>query len=525
MRGGSILEIRNSKFLRNTAPAGGGLDLHVYDNSTVVIQDTLFQGNRASAGVGGAGRIVLHSGTVQIVGVTFEDNEASVSGGALAIVGAGVADLYDSTLSSFNLTGTQFINNRALDGADALFLANGNSTIVNALFASDEAANPGAAIQFVSPGKLTILHTTIASPIPNNKSAIAVAGDGTVNIQTTIISGHAIGIETTGTGTVFEDYNLFYGNGADSSGSVTSGGHRRVGDPAFADPTAFDYHLTADSAAINRGVDVGVAVDFEGEPRPQAGAFDIGYDESPFSTQYELTVSTSGPGSGAVGSNPPGINCGGACDEAFKYGTVVTLTATAATGSTFAGWGGACGGSDACSVTMDAPKSVTATFALISYQLTTATAGTSSGSISLNPPGGTYTPGTVVAVTATPATGSTFSGWSGACTGSGACNVTMDAAKVVTATFTLNSYALTTATAGAGSGSVSLNPAGGTYSHGTVVAVTATPAASSTFTGWSGACMGSGACNVTMHGDRTVTASFDLASGAGAAAYLPLIMR
>ena len=329
----------------------------------MVIQDTLFQGNRASAGVGGAGRIVLHSGTVQIVGVTFEDNEASVSGGALAIVGAGVAGALGQ--SSFNLTGTQFINNRALgDGAGGLFLANGNSTIVNALFVSDKAANPGPAIQFVSPGKLTILHTTIASPIPNSKSAIAVAGDGSVNIQNTIISGHAIGIETTGTGAVFEDYNLFYGNGVDSSGSVTSGGHKRVGDPAFADPTTFDYHLTVDSAAINRGVDVGVAVDFEGEPRPQAGAFDIGYDESPFSSQYELAVSTSGAGSGAVGSNPPGINCGGDCDEAFKYGAVVTLTVTATTGSTFAGWGGACGGSGACSVTMDAPKSVTATFAL-----------------------------------------------------------------------------------------------------------------------------------------------------------------
>ena len=80
---------------------------------------------------------------------------------------------------------------------------------------------------------MTILHTTIASPIPNSKSAIAVAGDGSVNIQNTIISGHAIGIETTGTGTVFEDYNLFYGNSADSSGSVTSGGHRAHGRPGL----------------------------------------------------------------------------------------------------------------------------------------------------------------------------------------------------------------------------------------------------------------------------------------------------
>jgi uncharacterized repeat protein (TIGR02543 family) len=73
-------------------------------------------------------------------------------------------------------------------------------------------------------------------------------------------------------------------------------------------------------------------------------------------------VSKSGAGSGVVGSNPAGINCGGDCSEAYRHGTVVTLTATADTGSTFAGWSGACTGSGACSVTMDGNKSVTATF-------------------------------------------------------------------------------------------------------------------------------------------------------------------
>jgi hypothetical protein len=125
--------------------------------------------------------------------------------------------------------------------------------------------------------------------------------------------------------------------------------------------------LTAASAAINRGVDAGVTADFAGEPRPQAGGFDIGYDESPFPSQYELTVSKSGAGSGVVGSAPPGVNCGGDCSEAYHYGAVVTLTATPAAGSTFTGWNGACTGSGACVVTMDGTKSVTATFSLGSF--------------------------------------------------------------------------------------------------------------------------------------------------------------
>jgi hypothetical protein len=42
-----------------------------------------------------------------------------------------------------------------------------------------------------------------------------------------------------------------------------------------------------------------------------------------------------------------------------------------------------------------------------------------------------------VTLTATPATGSTFTGWSGACTGTGTCAVTMDAAKNLAATFNI----------------------------------------------------------------------------------------
>jgi hypothetical protein len=161
---------------------------------------------------------------------------------------------------------------------------------------------------------------------------------------------------------------------------------------------------------------------------------------------------------------------------------------------------------------MNGAKNVTATFTLNSYALTTATAGTGSGTVTLSPAGGTYSHGTVVTVTNTPATGSTFTGWSGACTGSGACVVTMTGAKSVTTSFSLNSYALTTATAGTGSGTITLSPAGGTYSHGTVVTVTNTPAADSTFTGWSGACTGSGDCVVTMNGTKSVTATFSLDS-------------
>lgn len=77
---------------------------------------------------------------------------------------------------------------------------------------------------------------------------------------------------------------------------------------------------------------------------------------------FTLTVTKAGSGSGTVTSSPAGINCGTACSEPYASNTGVTLTATPASGSVFAGWSGACTGTGSCTVTMDAAKSVTATF-------------------------------------------------------------------------------------------------------------------------------------------------------------------
>lgn len=245
-------------------------------------------------------------------------------------------------------------------------------------------------------------------------------------------------------------------------------------------------------------------------------------------TTYALTVSKAGTGNGTVTSSPAGVNCGVDCNESYTSGTVVTLTAAASPGSTFSGWSGACTGTGACTVTMDAAKSVTATFTLDTFTLTTTRASSGTGTITSSPAGvncgadcnESYTSGTVVTLTATPASGSTFAGWSGGgCSGTGACVVTMDAAKAVTATFSLNSYTLSTVRAGSGTGTITSSPAGincGTdcnevFNHGTMVTLTAAPAVGSAFAGWSGGgCSGTGTCVVTVDAAKTVTATFNV---------------
>ena len=64
-----------------------------------------------------------------------------------------------------------------------------------------------------------------------------------------------------------------------------------------------------------------------------------------FAANNDLVVMTSGTGSGVVTSSPAGIDCGADCSEAYPPGSIVTLTAAPAMGSTFEGWlGGGCSG-------------------------------------------------------------------------------------------------------------------------------------------------------------------------------------
>src|SRR5919202_1726891 len=140
-----------------------------------------------------------------------------------------------------------------------------------------------------------------------------------------------------------------------------------------------------------------------------------------FTLLHTLNVSKSGSGSGTVTAS--GIDCGATCSADYDDGTLVTLSATAAAGSRFTGWSGACAGTGACTVTMSAARWVTADFIAV-YTLSVAKSGSGSGTVT-----GTgidcgstcsadYDDGTTVTLTATAAAGSRFTGWSGAgCSG------------------------------------------------------------------------------------------------------------
>ena len=244
---------------------------------------------------------------------------------------------------------------------------------------------------------------------------------------------------------------------------------------------------------------------------------------------FALTVTRPGTGTGTVTSTPAGIACGSTCSASYSSGASVSLAAAPTSGSVFTGWGGACSGTGACTVTMSAAASVSAMFDLApTLSLTVTKAGTGSGTVT-GSPGGiacgttcsvTYGVTTSVVLTAAPAAGSTFTGWSGGgCSGNAStCTVVVSTAQNVTATFATQSYAVTVSKAGAGTGTVTSSPAGiscgatcsASFAYGTNVVLTATPTPGSAFASWSGACTASGAnCTVSsIAAASSVTATF-----------------
>src|SRR5262249_21963303 len=148
-------------------------------------------------------------------------------------------------------------------------------------------------------------------------------------------------------------------------------------------------------------------------------------------------VTPAGSGTGEVTSSPAGIECGHDCEEEYEDGETVVLTGAPGAHSEAVQWTGCDSEEEAgkkCVVTMSAAKSVSATFGLEKRQLSVSVTGSGTGSVSSSPAGiscssGTcthqYDFGTVVTLTPSAGAGSEFKGWSGACSGTGSCVVTM----------------------------------------------------------------------------------------------------
>jgi outer membrane protein assembly factor BamB len=208
--------------------------------------------------------------------------------------------------------------------------------------------------------------------------------------------------------------------------------------------------------------------------------------------------------------------------ETYTYGTEVSLTAEPATGYRFVGWTGdvpaELGQANPLIITMTGHSQVFAQFALIDDLMVLASVELGEGSVVVDPLQETYTYGTEVSLTAEPATGYRFIGWTGdVSTEQGQSNpliITMTGHSQVFAQFALIDDLTLLAGFELGEGSVVVDPLQETYTYGTEVSLTAEPATGYRFVAWTGdVAAEQGQANpliVIVTGDTEVFAEFAL---------------
>lgn len=161
------------------------------------------------------------------------------------------------------------------------------------------------------------------------------------------------------------------------------------------------------------------------------------------------------------------------------------------------------------------------------HTITVRTHGAGTGVVSSQPAGidcgaictHSFEEGTVVTFTATPDPGFVFAGWDGVCAGLGSCELLVDMAHDVGATFSLaQSHPLAVKLHGSGSGVVTSDPAGidcgATCLHqfepGALVTLSAVADPGMVFTGWTGICNSAVLiCQVLMDSAHDVSATFE----------------
>lgn len=246
-------------------------------------------------------------------------------------------------------------------------------------------------------------------------------------------------------------------------------------------------------------------------------------------TAYRLSVETRG-GDGRIVSSPQGLDCGPTCQAFFAAGDMVTLTAEPGADRVFQRWEQDCSGtSPTCTVTMSRARRARARFQRPGVVLSVRRQGTGTGVVTSTPNGidcgneceAGFNANTEVALTPTPAAGSRFDGWGGACTGTDVpCQVRMSEAREVIARFEGETAEVAVTLEGGGAGNVSSTPAGidcGTscssrFPVGEALRLDAAPGPRATFFGWGGNCAAAGTnprCEITPTARRQLTARFE----------------
>jgi uncharacterized repeat protein (TIGR01451 family) len=257
----------NTIIENSTQQDGGGI--YVDSGSYITITKNTINGNQAGRNGGGIS-LDDYSEYVTVKENTISNNWASQIGGGI----------YSNSYYWYppKFISNLIIHNEAGNYCGGMVNQNGGE-LTNNLIAENSAGIHGSGACLYR--NSTLLHNTLASNSGGDGSGVYTSGsDTTINMVNTIVVSQTVGILVDSGALAVLDSTLWYSNTQNWSGSGTiTATHNYTGDPGFPAPAWGNYHLSATSAAKDIGVDAGVNIDFEGDPRPQDGGFDLGFDE------------------------------------------------------------------------------------------------------------------------------------------------------------------------------------------------------------------------------------------------------
>jgi uncharacterized repeat protein (TIGR01451 family) len=317
--------IRNNRVFSNSATDGGGLFLHS-STAAIISGNTVISNSARRAGGGlfmvlsaptlnsnvigdneaisNGGGLFLLSSMAGLSGNTIFTNTAEQGGGLFMRLSTATLDgnaIVSNTADTFGgglrlaehsvatLNGDRLVANRAITGGGVLLAGSCTATFTNTLIADNWlSANTGrGAGLLVADSSARLLHASIARNRGGDGSGVYVTVQpgktrySTVALTNSILVSHTVDISVTGGNTV--TVNGVLGAPLTISRAATAAVtvcNAHVGDPAFVNPDAGDYHIGPTSAARDAGeAEGGIPLDWEGEVRPVGRGYDLGFDE------------------------------------------------------------------------------------------------------------------------------------------------------------------------------------------------------------------------------------------------------
>jgi hypothetical protein len=261
----SPASLRDNVVSSNSATwRGGGLAL---SSSDAMLFGNTVTANTATDG----GGMSIESGSPTLNGNTISANTADIGGGLYLLS------------SQATLGGNTITNNFASDQGGGLSSGSSAVALVNNVVADNRTGTTGSGL-YVDSSILHLSHTTIAHNSGGDGSGVYVRFNSTTALTNTILVSHTVGVYVAGGSFASLEGTLWgsgaWANGADwgGAGTIVTGTINLWGDPDFIDPASGDYHIGSGSVAINAGVDAGVRIDIDVEPRPYQTP-DLGADE------------------------------------------------------------------------------------------------------------------------------------------------------------------------------------------------------------------------------------------------------